>query len=641
MTPSKPLDLLEPGVLLGGALFRSLGDRVADMQRLAAGTRLGPFRIVDELGHGGMGVVYRAERDDGSYQQQVAIKCVLQDYSETRVALFRRERQILAELKHPHIARLLDGGRDDSGRLWLAMELVEGQRIDTHVIAQHLNIEARLRLFLQVVEAVEAAHARLLMHRDIKPNNVLVDADGRAKLLDFGIASLIDDENATRAYSPRWASPEQHAGAPLGPASDQYQMALLLDAMLRDGADATGAALTQQTQKGSAPIRIDPQQWLPLSSTRRMELYAVLAKASAVNATDRYGSVRELGADVQRWLDKNPVTARDGGIGYVVFCVLRRHPLAAAAALASVIAALTTAAAFNWRITEERDIAQRERQRADREATDARAINSFLHEDLLAAANPLNRPPGAPEVTIREALDRADAAVSKRFAAQPETAIGVLTTLGDLHHEFGDYERSARVLDRALLLAAKQAPDSTAAYRAQLQRGALHISQSQYLEAQALLNKLVSAMAQHPQNADSALRYEARLRLLEAHGYIDSSARPEPLEALAKEIEQALGAPHALAAEARFLIGDFARVRGTPLAAARAIESAAAQLSATLGADHPSALEAAVNVTHLRRAQGRVTEAIDGLRAAYALQVKRYGPDATNSLWMQSNSPSC
>lgn len=636
MTPSKPLDLLEPGVLLGGALFRSLGDRGADMQPLAAGTRLGPFRIVDELGRGGMGVVYRAERDDGSYQQQVAIKCVLQDYSETRVALFRRERQILAELKHPHIARLLDGGRDDAGRLWLAMELVEGQRIDTHVIEQRLDVAVRLRLFLQVVEAVEAAHARLLMHRDIKPSNVLVDADGRAKLLDFGIASLIDDATATRAYSPRWASPEQQTGAPIGPASDQYQLALLLDAMLRSVADVTDPAPTQQAQRASALTQIDTKRWLPLGSTRRMELYAMLAKATAANASDRYGSVRELGTDIQRWLDKNPVTARAGGIGYFLFCMLRRHPFASAALLAGVIAALTTAAAFNWRITEERDFAQRESQRADREAAEARAINSFLHEDLLAAANPLNRPPGAPEVSVREALDRADAAVSKRFAAQPETAISVLTTLGELHHEFGDYERSARVLDSAVLLGAEQAPDSTAAYRAQLQRGALHISQSQYLEAQTLLEKLVDAMAQHPQHADAALRFEARLRLLEARGYIDSAARSEPLEALAEEIEKTFGTPHALAAEARFLIGDFARVRGTPLAAEQAIETAADQLRRTLGADHPTALEAAVNVSHLRRAQGRVAEAIDGLRAAYSLQVKRYGPDATNSLWMQN-----
>jgi eukaryotic-like serine/threonine-protein kinase len=636
MTPSKPLDLLEPGVLLGGALFRSLGDRAVDMQRLAAGTRLGPFRIIDELGHGGMGVVYRAERDDGSYQQQVAIKCVLQDYSETRVALFRRERQILAELKHPHIARLLDGGRDETGRLWLAMELVEGQRIDAHVIERGLDIGARLKLFLQVVEAVEAAHARLLMHRDIKPNNVLVDADGRAKLLDFGIASLIDEATATRAYSPRWASPEQHAGTPIGLASDQYQLALLLDAMLRAAADTADSTQAQPNPTTPAQASINPEQWLELNRTRRAELYAIVVKATAAAAQDRYGSVHEFGADVQRWMDKKPVTARGGGVGYFLLCALRRHPYIAATVVTAVIAALAAAAAFNWRITEERDIAQYERQRADREAAEARAINEFMHEDLLAAANPLNRPPGAPEVTVREALDRADAAVLKRFATQPEIAIDVLTTLGDLHHEFGDFERSVRVLDSALLLAAAHAPDSTAAYRAALQRGAVHITQAQYLKAVALLGKLVNAMAQHPRNADAALHFEARLRLLEARSYADPSAPIEPLETLAKEVEKTLGAPHWLAGEARFILGDSARTRGTPLAAVAAIESAATDLAATLGADHPTTLEAAINVSHLRRAQGRVAEAIDGLRAAYALQVKRYGPDATNSMWMQN-----
>ena len=146
MTEAKPQDLLEPGALLGGALMRSFSAAMSAQDRLPAGTRLGPFRIIEELGRGGMGIVYRAERDDGSYQQQVAIKCVIQAESETRTELFRRERQILAELKHPHIARLLDGGRDDSGRLWLAMELVEGQRIDTHAHSHGLSVDARVRL---------------------------------------------------------------------------------------------------------------------------------------------------------------------------------------------------------------------------------------------------------------------------------------------------------------------------------------------------------------------------------------------------------------------------------------------------------------------------------------------------------------
>lgn len=630
MTDPKPLDLLEPGVLLKGALMRSLGEEVIAQTRLAAGTRLGPFRVVEEIGHGGMGVVYRAERDDGSYQQQVAIKCMIQTGSESRAALFLRERQILAELKHPHIARLLDGGHDANGQHWLAMELVEGERIDRHAHTHGLSVDARVRLLLQVIEAVQAAHARLLMHRDIKPSNVLVDADGRAKLLDFGIAALIDDIDAQRAYSPRWASPEQHARENVGPASDQYQLALLLDAVL------AGPTEADRDAPDTSPATIDGSRWPTMARARRVELLAIVRKAAATTPGARYGSVAELGRDLEHWLALRPVSARGGGVAYTVACAIRRHPLLASAMVLAVAGAIGFTALFNVRLAEQRDIAQAQRVRADREANDARAISRFLHEDLLAAANPLNRPAGAPEVTVREALDRADTVVSERFKAQPETAVSVLTTLGNLHHEFGDYDRAKRVFDNAIALAVKHGITGTTVDRARLERGALHISESEYVVAAEMLDALVKAMADYTDPVDVAMRLEARLRMLEARGYADATASLEPLETLARDVESAFGAPHALAAEARFLIGDFARARGTPLAAAATIELAHAQLQTTLGADHPTTLEGAVNVSHLRRAQGRMNEAIEGLQSAYALQVKRYGPEATNSMWMQN-----
>mgnify|MGYP000266771803 CR=1 FL=1 len=209
------------------------------------------------------------------------------------------------------------------------MELVDGKRIDQHAHAARLSVEQRLRLFAHVIDEVQCAHARLLIHRDIKPSNVLIDADGRAKLLDFCIAELIDDADAARAYSPGWASPEQRAGEHVGPASDQYQLGLLLDATLRDAADRDAAA-TQTEPRTHHPNRvIDVQRWPSMASSRRADLYAILRKATEPWPSARYGSVSELGNDRAQWLAHQPVTARGAGLGYTFACALRRHPFVA------------------------------------------------------------------------------------------------------------------------------------------------------------------------------------------------------------------------------------------------------------------------------------------------------------------------
>jgi len=306
---SSPLDLLEPGALVGGPLMRSLAVAIERSERLPLGTRLGPFRITGELGKGGMGIVYRAQRDDGAYSQQVAIKCVQRMDDARREALFLRERQILAELRHPHIARLLDGGRHESGRLWFAMECIEGERIDTHAFHQKLGVRSRISLMLQVIDAVSFAHQRLLIHRDIKPANVLVDSDGTVKLLDFGIASLVDDDHHEHAYSPAWASPEQRQQLQPGPASDQYQLGLLLNAVL--SCPRTTEEFDKHTTAAQWPSstvggqQISASHWCDVgNSVRRRELLAILARACAEQPDARYGSVAEFARDLQRWLDR-------------------------------------------------------------------------------------------------------------------------------------------------------------------------------------------------------------------------------------------------------------------------------------------------------------------------------------------------
>ncbi|MDZ4811847.1 MAG: serine/threonine-protein kinase [Pseudomonadota bacterium] len=453
MTRRDVLNLLEPGALLGGALFQSLAMQAAQADRLARGTRLGAFRIVDELGHGGMGVVYRAERDDGAYQQQVAIKCVIDSGSVRSTEWFRRERQILAELKHPYIARLLDGGHHADGRLWLAMELIVGQRIDAHAVTLKLNVEARLRLFAEVIDAVHAAHARLLIHRDIKPSNVLVDADGRAKLLDFGIAAWIDDAEAARAYSPNWASPEQRAGEPVGPASDQYQLGLLLDTLLRAHSGDDRSVTTTSVRNAAHARGLEPEQWISLPRARRSDLIAILSKATDVTPSARYGSVAEFATDLQRWLGYRPVAARGGGLGYTFVCALRRHPWIAASVALVLVSGIAFTLLFNWRLSQQRDIAERERQRADQEAAEARAINRFLNEDLLSAADPYGA--NNKDAPIGEVVERAVPRVAERLGQQPRVAGAVYLTLGNVLVNLGRTEPARAALDRAIVLLAR------------------------------------------------------------------------------------------------------------------------------------------------------------------------------------------
>ena len=219
-----------------GAAGRQWHGRLPSLR--ASARRVGPYQIVDEIGHGGMGEVYRAERIDGQFDQQVAIKLVRVGLgSAFIVERFLHERQILATLNHPNIARLLDGGATDDGVPYLVMELIDGDRIDAYCQANRLSVSERLRIFLQVCAAVQYAHQRLVIHRDIKPGNILVTKDGTPKLLDFGIAKILDpsgDSETTmaRPMTPEYASPEQVRGEPITTATDVYSLGVVLYQLL-------------------------------------------------------------------------------------------------------------------------------------------------------------------------------------------------------------------------------------------------------------------------------------------------------------------------------------------------------------------------------------------------------------------------
>jgi serine/threonine protein kinase len=289
--------LLPPGGALAGRLFsRLLGDQHDDPP-LAPGTRVGYWRIGGLLGCGGSSTVYLADRDDGHFEQQAALKVVRPH--PRLIEQFRRERQILAQLRHPAIAQLIDGGEINGGRLWFAMEPVFGERIDHHVRNRRLPLGERLSLFEAVCDAVAYAHRRQLVHRDIKPGNLLVDETGRPRLLDFGIASTDDDEDerCDRAMTPIYASPEQHSGGSITAASDIYQLGALLRALV-------------------APEGV-PCETLPCKPRAivRKELDAVIAHATETDPARRYPSATALCADIAALRERRRVSVI-GGLRY-------------------------------------------------------------------------------------------------------------------------------------------------------------------------------------------------------------------------------------------------------------------------------------------------------------------------------------
>lgn len=411
-------DWLHTGVALQGAVAR---DAFAELhgRELHIGDRLGPFAITGELGRGGMAVVYAAERVDGEFEQQVAIKWVAGGgVDDDAAALFRRERQILAALRHPHIARLLDGGRAEDGMLWFAMERIEGLRLDHHLAAGHTaDLVGRLALLRQVGAALTFAHGRGLVHRDLKPGNIAIDGDGTVKLLDFGVALWAEHnpDNLHRTYTPAWASPEQKRGLSTGPASDIYQLGLLLRWLRED-----------------APDR-------PAGSSAR-DLDMIVARACAEAPEARYASVAEFERDLDAWQRHRPVAAANGGTGYQLRLFLRRNALASALAAATLVLLVALTAGFTWRLKQERDFAVAQAQRAD-------AAREFLVA-LFRGADPMARK--GLNLTARDLLDRGEERIDTDLADQPELRADLQETLGSVYLYLAEYERAEALVRAAL-----------------------------------------------------------------------------------------------------------------------------------------------------------------------------------------------
>lgn len=420
--------------------------------------RIGPWRILERLGAGGMGEVYLVERRDGAFEQRAALKLTALGWAGPEaLARFHAERAFLARLEHPNIARVIDGGTAGDGRPFAVMEYIAGEPIDRWCGVRQLSIGERIELFGQVLAAVEAAHRALILHRDLKPANILVTAEGQVKLLDFGIAKSLGAEGGLTAtglapLTPQYASPEQLAGKALTTASDVYALGLVLHLLLtgrlpheageRSPAEIEAALRTAVPTRPSAAIDTAA---LALSAKeaatwrRHLEgdLDRVLLKALAIDVERRYASASEFAADLDRWRQLRPVQARQGDRGYRLRLFLRRNRLPVVAGTTAVLALAIGLA-----------VAAQQALVARAEAARAASANEFLLR-LIADADPVA---SGREPSLKEALDQAVARIPDHFAEQPESEADVRLGIGRAYTNLMQLEAAGDQFERALAL---------------------------------------------------------------------------------------------------------------------------------------------------------------------------------------------
>jgi serine/threonine-protein kinase len=631
------------------------------------GGRIGSYKIVHELGRGGMGTVYLATRDDEQYQKQAAIKLIKRGMdADFVIQRFRTERQILANLEHPNIARLIDGGATHDGQPYLVMEYVEGQPISSYCDRGQLSLTQRLNLFLTVCAAVQFAHQNLVVHRDIKPGNILVTPDGVPKLLDFGIAKLVDptradlgEQTAThlRVMTPEYASPEQVRGQTITTASDVYSLGVLLYELL------TGCRPYRITSKTPAEIErviceVEPEK--PSHAVIDQSSVASDAKAGAESTSDkgssahpeflihnrrslrgdldnivlmamrkepkrRYVSVAQFADDIRRHLDGLPIIAHKDTVSYRSAKFIKRHKVAVAAATLIALTIIGGALGVFWQARIARRqarIAAQERDHARVEAAKAERTNEFLQDTLgFASQNWIAGPNGkGPEATIGEALEQASEHAESELADQPAVLAGVLSTIGTAYLNQAKFDLAEKYMRRALELERKvDGDDSPQTARAMDDLGSVLTLKGDYGGAQTLFQDALTIYHKH--FAEGSVRPVWLVATLSNLGLVKVAAgKPAEAETLLREalnlapqitgkerLNVALAFAHL--AQARVSQGDLEE--GETL-----YRSALEEYRKLPGAERPEMADALSSLGELLRTKGKYAESESMLRAA-------------------------
>lgn len=431
----------EGGRFAGSALDLLHDDDLGAMLTEAhTGSRIGPYEIVREIGRGGMGVVYEAFRADDDFRKRVAIKLVsLGARTPAVMQRFRRERRILAQLDHPHIAALLDGGVTAQGIPYFALEYVEGVPIDRYVSSRALSMPARIALVRQVCEALQYAHQRLVVHRDLKPGNILVGADGTAKLLDFGVAKLLGDTDNTASaehtelgaqpYTPAYASPEQLRGEPLTTACDIHALGIVLYLVL------TGRHPFREDGATTAEVQRRILHDGPSPTGLGTDVDAIISMALAKDPRQRYASAEQLSEDLRRLVAGLPLVARASSRMEHAVKFVRRHRVPVAAAVLVTLTIMLGSGATWWQARQ----AMMERERAE-------VFGAFVR-DMLSAPDPSQR---GRDARIADVLSGAVARLGAMKTFEPQAAGAIQRTLGTTYMRLGVLDTATMLLEGSL-----------------------------------------------------------------------------------------------------------------------------------------------------------------------------------------------
>ncbi len=626
-------------------LLDAAGESAAEPS-LPAGTRVGSWRLLGLLGRGGMGEVYLAERDEGTFLQRAALKLIKRGMdSRAIVRRFVRERQILSRLDHPGIARLLDGGSAADGRPFFVLERVKGVPITEYCQgncnSRALGLEERLRLFQGVCAAVDSAHRRLVVHRDLKPANILVAEDGGVKLLDFGIAKLLsgDEEDETspltqldaRVLTPAYAAPEQILGEPITMTTDVYALGVLLFELITGALPHTrerrslgamaGAVARETVERPSAVLRrIAAGEGPRLARRVAGDLDLIVLTALHRDPARRYRSAAALAEDLGRFLGGRPIRARPDNPRYRLRKFVGRNRLPVAAAALGLVALLAGLGTALWQA----DAARLAAQRADAEARRAERVKSFLLS-VFRESDPEGSDGGA--VSARELLERGARRIDIELAGEPATQAEVLDALARIEGNLGLIDPALAYARRALALR-----------EALLPRGDIRIAESRVLLGNTLRGHgdvdqarrtLERALAETlaARGTSSLEAAEARRSLSQALLLTKDRARAPGLlrQALATR-RQTLGDAHIETAETLLELGSALEVNQQYGEAEKAFRGALARLERMLGSRHPKVAAAQARLAGLLDRLSHPAAARELFEQAIATQRAVLGP---------------
>ena len=557
------------------------------MESIAVGARVGPYEIAREIGHGGMGAVYLADRVDGQFEQRVALKLIKPGLATGEfLGRFRAERQILARLQHPHIARLLDGGVDDLGRPYFALEHVDGEPIDRYCDAHGAGVDERLALFLDVCHAVAYAHANLVIHRDLKPAHILVTADRQVRLLDFGIAKVLSEDDAgagltqagVRALTPEYASPEQVRGDAVGTATDVYSLGVILYELLAGARpytiDSRSPADVERVVCDTVPEKPSTRDTARSRQRLRGDLDVICMKALQKDPARRYPTVDAFQEDIRRHLSGRPVLARPDSIAYRASRFAARHRAAVIASAAGAVTLAALIGVYTVRLENERD-------RARQEAAKAEQVATFL-QNLFAVSDPSESK--GRTITARELLDEGAARIERELSAQPEVRASLMRIIGEVYQSLGMYAAGKPMLERAL-------------------------------DAHRQL---------YGEQHEEVARSESALGILFQDMGDVAAAEPLLRQALATR-ERLHGTPHANVSESLRHLAFLRETRGDPAEAEALTRRALAMDRALYPPTDPHIAKTTADLAGLLRRQQQPEEAEPLLREALAAQRRHYG----------------